>query len=198
MEKTMNNRIKVMLGLGVAAFFATAATSCKEEKNSEQKEGPVMETPELPTDNHQTIIEFSSAQHTDSVSMNGHWYTYTIERQSLDSVIVVDSEGYKTRDNEIRLTIRKDGITFFEKSFTRPAFHIHVDEQYYQQSVLLGMDFDRTTEYGLRFIASIGKGADSENDKLYSLTVGLDGSTNITERDLYDDDEVARFEDEGV
>ena len=155
-----------------------------------------MEEPERPVDNRDAIIEINSYSLTDSVSMNGHKYTYTIDRQFQDSVIIVDDEGYKTRDNSVRLTIRKDGAPFFEQRFTRSAFHIRVDEHYYQQCVLLGMNFDRTTEYGLRFIASIGKGADGDNYKPYSLTVGPDGSTNITEHDLYDDDEVARFEDE--
>lgn len=192
----MNNKLKVMLSLGFAALLMTGITSCGEEKKNGQAEDASMDTPERPIDNREAIIEISPYNLTDSVSMNGHRYTYTIQRQFQDSVIVVDDEGYKTRDNSILLTIRKDGTPFFEQRFTRSAFHIRVDEQYYRQCVLLGMNFDRTTEYGLRFIASIGKGADGDNYKPYSLTVGLDGSINITEHDLYDDDEVARFEDE--
>lgn len=193
----MNHKKKVM-GLGIAALLLSGATSCSGNKNSEQDGNQDMNMPERPEDNRQTIIEVSPYQITDSVSMNGHKYTYTIERELLDSVIVVDDDGYQTRDNSIHLTIRQDGVLYFDRRFTRSAFHIRVDEHYYQQCILLGMNFDRTTEYGLRFIASIGKGADSEDYKPYSLTVGADGSTNITEHDLYEDDEVARFEDEGV
>ena len=183
-----------MLGL---LLFCAVLSGCGS-KNKAQAEEEEYSTPERPEDNHNTIIELNKFHVTESVQMNGHTYDYTIDRIPLDSVIITDEEGYKTRDNNIELTILQDGAPFFQRRFSRSAFHIHVDENYYHQCILLGMNFDRITEYGLRFVASIGKGSDSEDYKPYSVTVGADGSTNITEHDLYDADEVSRFEDEGV
>lgn len=179
----------MLLVMGIAA--------CGEKKNTEE-ESDVIEAPERSEEPDNTIIELSAFTVSESVQMNGHRYTYTIERMPLDSVVVTDEEGYKSRDNSLRLTILRDDAPFFQRSFTRSAFHIRVSDAYYQQCILLGMNYDRVNEYGLQFVASIGKGADSEDYKPYSVTIGTDGSVNITEHDLYEDDEVNRFEDEGV
>lgn len=178
-------------------LLAVGIASCGSNKNS-QTDDSTIDSPERSEENKSAVIEINPFQVTESIQMNGHKYTYTIERTPLDSVIVTDDEGYKTRDNSLQLTILRDDAPFFQRHFSRSAFHIRVDENYYQQCILLGMNYDRTTEYGLRFVASIGKGADSEDYKPYSVTIGSDGSVNITEHDLYDDDEVSRFEDEGV
>lgn len=178
-------------------LFCAVLSSCGN-KSKAQVEDEEFNTFERSEDNHSDVIELNQFHVTDSIQMNGHKYTYTINRIPLDSVVVADEDGYKSRDNNIELTILQDGAPFFQRRFSRSAFHIRVDENYYRQCILLGMNFDRVTEYGLRFVASIGKGSDSEDYKPYSVTVGTDGSTNITEHDLYDDDEVSRFEDEGV
>lgn len=186
-----------MLCTAAVMLMSMGIVACGGKKNSDADADDMAALQEA-IDNTNTIVELSEYRDSGTVSMGGHQYTYTIERLPLDSVIVTDEDGYKSRDNSILLTVQRDGASFFQRRFTRSAFHIRVDEGYYQQCILLGMNFDRTTEYGIRFVASIGKGSDSEFYKPYSVTVGLDGSTNITEHDLYDDDEVDRFEDEGV
>lgn len=192
----MKRNTKCMLALSLTLLLA-GLTSCGDKKTSTSDTDSI-ESPERSEENTQTLIELNAFNVTESVQMNGHKYTYTIERTPLDSVIVTDEEGYKSRDNSLRLTILRDDAPFFQRNFTRSAFHIRVSDAYYQQCILLGMNFDRVNEYGLQFLASIGKGADSEDYKPYSVTIGTDGSVNITEHDLYEDDEVNRFEDEGV
>lgn len=193
----MKKELKRVLGFGFASLLIAGIMACGDKK-SVQVDSNEDEFAEQNEGHEDVLISLGNLQVTDHVQDNGHTYVYTIDRAPLDSVIVTDEDGYRSRDNSILLTIQRDGVTYFQKTFTRSAFHIRIDENYYQQCILLGMNFDRVTEYGLRFIASIGKGADSEDYKPYSLTVGMDGSTNITEHDLYEDDEVARFEDEGV
>lgn len=190
-------RITSILFFSAIAFLLTATTSCGNSKKNSEENNEMLE-PERPEEQENTLYSLNPFHVSDSVRANGHLYVYTIDRSVLDSVVVVDEDGNRSQDNSIRLTVTCDGTTYFQKQFTRSAFHIHVPDSYYQQCILLGMNFDRVTEYGLRFQASIGKGADSEDYKPYSLTVGNDGSTNITEHDLYEDDEVTRFEDEGV
>lgn len=194
----MKRNIKSALSLLAIVATTLAVAACGDKKKTSYEDEESLLELERNEENHKTIIALSPFQVCDSIRMNGHEYVYTIERTPLDSVIVVDEEGYKSQDNSLKLRILCDGAPFFEKKYSRSAFHIHIDENYYQQCILLGMNFDRITEYGLRFIVSIGKGADGEDYKPYSLTVGPDGSTNITEHDLYEDDEVSRFEDEGV
>ena len=195
--RTMKKKMRHALGMAATLALVAGLVACGDKKEN-QDDNYGFDSPQRTEDNHNTVIRLSAVHLKDSVRMSGNCYTYAIERMPMDSVIITDEEGYKTQDNSILLTIQKNGTPFFERRFTRSAFHIHVDDSYYQQCILLGMNFDRTTDYGLRFIASIGKGADSEDYKPYAVTVGADGSINITEHDLYEDDEVARFEDEGV
>jgi len=193
----MKRSITGMIGIASIMLMAMGMAACgdKRNNNSEADEAVALQMAE---DLSNVVVELNEFHVNGSVNYNGHEYAYTIERLPQDSVIVVDEEGYKSRDNSIILTIQRDGANFFQRRFTRSAFHIRIDDSYYKQCILLGMNFDRTTEYGLRFIASIGKGSDSEDYKPYSVTIGPDGSTDITEHDLYEDDEVSRFEDEGV
>lgn len=182
--------------LSFSALLMLGLTACggKADPNNEDN-GSSFERSE---DIRDQVIQINELHINESVSLGGHNYSYSIDRLPLDSVLVTDEEGYKTRDNAIQLVIKKDRQSFFQQRFTRSNFHLRVDENYYQQCVLLGMNFDRITDYGLRFVASIGKGSDSEDYKPYSVTIGTDGSINVTEHDLYDDDELSRFEDEGV
>lgn len=179
----------------ILATFSTTSCGGNSTTTSENDSINLLEKPESQDD---ILYKLNAYQVSDTVRMNGHKYTYSIERIPLDSIIITDADGNRSRDNSIRLSVQRDGVTFFERTFTRAAFHIRIDEKYYQQCILLGMNFDRVTDYGLRFQASIGNGADSEDYKPYSVTIGTDGSTDITELDLYDDGDVSRFEDEGV
>lgn len=186
-----------MACLATVTLMLTGLCACGN-KTTKQEDMDWEDMPERSEDNRDVVTQIGSLHTENTVSYNGHSYSYSINRQPLDSVIITDDEGYKAQDNTILLTIQRDGAPFFERRFTRSSFHINVSESYYRQCILLGMNFDCTSDYGLCFIASIGKGADSEDYKPYTLTVGPDGSTNITEHDLYGDDEVNRFEDEGV
>lgn len=187
--------LKGMVALAAGAMLVLSCVACGEKQNKVSENDGLVDY-EQSEDNRMSIIELSDVHIEKSETFGGHTYTYTIDRTPQDSVIVVDDEGYQTRDNSIRLSISRDGAPFFERTFHRSAFHIRVDENYYKQCVLLGMNFDRVTEYGLRFQASIGKGADGDSYKPYSVTIGTDGSTNITELDLYEDGDVNRVDDE--
>lgn len=190
-------KFNIRTALGMCAFLAlTAGVMACGEKRDNEGDTEEYEAPELPTYNMDDTTRLSPIRESNSISMNGHNYSYTIQRTPLDSVVVVDEDGFKAFDNAILLTILRDGQPFFERRYVRSSFRINIEEKFYKQCILLGMNFDRVTDYGLRFVTSLGRESDSESKKPYALTVGPDGSTNITEHQLYDEEDVPRFEED--
>lgn len=179
-----------------AVLMVALMSSCGEKKNEEktieqqEKERVVQER-----DAKKDIIRMGDYEFVDSLKENGHRYEYKIERVADDSLgVVTDEEGYRTADNAITLTIKRDGAQMFSKRYTRRAFKIGISDEDFKQYVLMNMVYDRMTTSGMQFLVSLGVGSADDMFVQFSLTVGADGSTNIVSREVFDDEEIDRVE----
>lgn len=188
----MNNKVVSFL-----FFCLIACCSCggnkQEDKTREEKE---LEYVQREQDERSEIIRFADTHFTDSCTYNGHRYSYTIDRQASDSLgIITDADGFRTVNNSISLSVRRDGASIFSHTYTRGAFKIGVSDSDFAHYVLMNMVFDCMTPVGPRFAVTIGVGSADDNYVQFALTVAPDGTTNIVPREVYEEDEIDRFEE---
>mgnify|MGYP004450007367 CR=1 FL=1 len=118
-------------------------------------------------------------------------------RTPCDSVaVILDEDGYRTVDNTISLTINRDGAPMFSRTYARRAFKIGISDADFSQYVLMNMVFDRMTTSGPRFIATLGVGSADDVFVQFALTVGSDGTTNIEQTEMFEEEEIDRFPEE--
>ena len=193
-KKIRKTGLYVFLGL-LLSGSSILGTSCRPDKKSVPDEDSVRIAQSIKQ--KQEIFRMGGYEYVDSILENGHRYEYRISRQPADSsALVVEEEGFKSVDNVITLDVKRDGAPFFSRRLTRTAFQIDVDRNYFQQCILLNLVYDKPTETGLRFIASIGKGSDDDDYVQYAFILGYDGSTNIVHHEFFDEDEIDRMSDE--
>lgn len=119
---------------------------------------------------------------------NGHTYAYSIIRTACDSLgIVTDTDGFRTVDNTIQLYITCDGALMFNKTFTRRAFKIGISDDVFRHYVLSNMAFNRMTTSGMQFDVTLSEGSADDMYIPFTLTVGPDGSTNIVQREAFEE-----------
>lgn len=185
---------KLILSALLASALAFSACGGKKEETRTQAQIE-RENVRRDQDERNEIIRFAHTNHTDSVSYNGHRYSYTIERQASDSLgIVTDAEGFRTVNNSITLSVRRDGARIFSHTYTRGAFKIGISDEDFSHYVLMNMVFDRMTPSGPRFAVTVGVGSADDNYVQFALTVAPDGSTNVTRLEVFEEDEIDRFE----
>ncbi|MBQ0048630.1 MAG: DUF4738 domain-containing protein [Bacteroidales bacterium] len=178
-------------------FCAIACSSCggekQEEKTREEKEQEYVQREQ---DERNELIRFANTHFTDSCTYKGHRYCFTIDRQASDSLgIITDADGFRTVNNSIALTVSCDGTRIFSHVYTRGAFKIGINDKDFSHYVLMNMVFDRMTPVGPRFAVTVGVGSADDNYVQFALTVAPDGTTNIVPREVYEEDEIDRFEE---
>ena len=137
----------------------------------------------------QGIIQMEKSEVTDTTTWRGAIYTYTVNRMPdphLDKI--TDSEtGSKYMDNTIRLTIVRDGQTFFDKQFTKSDFTSYLDHNFRRNGLLEGMVFDSAQPEGLHFATSM---ALPQSDSYIPLVVIIasDGTLSIQKDNIMDVD----------
>ena len=143
--------------LFVALAIATVC-SCKEEKKTHLNNIIVKpaEVQVVDTAIHQMGVIESTV---DTVNWVGSTYKIKVKRFSNDSLTyVTDDNGKKYRNNLISLVItRKDGSTFFDKTFKKANFADFLDEKFLQGNVLLGLVYNGTDADNIFFLGSVGK-----------------------------------------
>ena len=185
--------VKPLFALALASVvFASCGKKQEPEQTVEEIERAIVQQAR---DEREEIIRMSDFKENGSCQKNGHSYAYTIARTACDSLgIVLDSDGYRTVDNAIQLYITCDGALMFNKTFTRRAFKIGISDESFQHYVLSNMVFSRMTTSGLQFDVTLCEGSDEDYYMQFALTVAPDGSTNIAPLDVFEDDEIDRFE----
>jgi len=69
---------------------------------------------------------------TDSTTLGGHTYVYSILRTPCDSLEKVkDDMDDLYLDNTIRLTLHRDGAVYFDHTFTKATFAPSIDKGFY-------------------------------------------------------------------
>ena len=86
-----------------------------------------------------------------------------------------DDFGTEFADNIYRLVIQRDGVTFFDRSFTKAAFAHLLTPDLLQRGVLDGMRAD-TTLTGLSFSVSISQ---PQSDIFQPFILSVDNAGTI-------------------
>ena len=122
---------------------------------------------------------------TDSVRMGNRQYTFDILRTPCDSLSKVkDDMGDFCLDNTIRLTLRRDGIVFFDKTFTKATFASGIDKEFYDNAILDGIRFLRAEPgQGLVFSFAVSY-PDSDMSVPFLMTITDSGAFTFVKDEL--------------
>jgi hypothetical protein len=170
----MNPKNQVMMNKSgiyviIAALLAISMTSCKEKKQSDNiiTTKPVAEV-KKPTQ------EVGNYDMTTPVDWVGSTYQVVVERKADHSLpLADDGQGNKYYDNRITVkVIRKDGSSFFNRTFTKEDFAKYVDPLYRKNSALLGIVLDKAEGDNLVFAASVGS-PDKMSDEYVPLLMKI-------------------------
>ena len=127
---------------------------------------------------------------TDSVRMGGHQYVYDILRTPCDSLPKVkdDMEDFYL-DNTIRLTLRRDGAVYFDRTFTKSTFAASIGNDFYQNAILDGIRFLRAEPgQGLIFSFAVSY-PDSDMSVPFIMTITDAGSFSFIKDENLDREE---------
>lgn len=172
--------LSLTLGL-MACGGKSSQTSAEATQNEfEQSDG-----------NASTIQRMPSYHFSDTLHVDGHLYTYTIDRSASDSLPTVkDDEGITYADNVYSLSILKDQKPFFSRHFTKAAFASYLSADFRQKGLLDGLMCDRSLP-GINFAISVSL---PQSDMIEPLLLRIDPNGGIAiERDMRADND---FEEE--
>lgn len=162
----------------IAIMAATVLASCKGKKDNGDDiiVEKVVKKPQTAPESMERDERNGSVKW-----ISGAQYTYNIVRRTNDSLAIVENHGRKYHGNEIELKVfRTDGSVFFKKTFTKANFAPALPEQFKDNGVLLGMNFEKAEGNDLRFIVSVGSPDDS-NEEFYYVIMKLSnyGATSL-------------------
>lgn len=140
---------------------------------------------------HEVVTrQMPDLQLTDSVRMGGKQYVYDILRTPSDSLDKVkDDMEDLYLDNTIRLTIRRDGAVFFDRTFTKATFAASIDKSFYQNAILDGIRFIKAEPgQGLIFSFAVSY-PDSDMSVPFLMTIADGGSYTFVKDENLDHEE---------
>ena len=183
----------IMCGVGVALLIA-----CAEKKTSTViiTKKPVEQPKPKET---QRTGDYEQAL---DVAWVGNTYKVVVSRNADESLPVVDDgNGVKYYDNKVTVkVVRQDGSEFFNHVYSKNEFSRWVENSYLENSVLLGVVFDRAEGDDLYFVASVGT-PDVLSDEYVPMAIKLNcmGTVTITKETRLDSSLADESrEDEGV
>ena len=163
------NKSLIMIAIAVL----TAATACKEKKQTQDFIAPKVEAngPSAP-------IKMQPYHDTRDVLWLGKSYKVEVSRTANDSLpTVTDETGQKFVDNTISLRVlRADGSVAISKTFTKANFDNYIDGQYRKAGILEGLVFDAVDGQQLKFAASVSL---PQTDEYIPLEVKIDNFGSV-------------------
>lgn len=116
----------------------------------------------------------------DTIEWRGKTYYAELHRFPIDSTRIIDESGDIYSDNYITLKIMSDGNVFYEHLFKKSTFRGHMPEEFYKKYRLNGLVFEKITDEGLKFAASVGNPSQEDEYIPFSVTISAGGSMSIT------------------
>ena len=133
------------------------------------------------------IHQLQTISSSTSADFKGRTYTMNVIRKADGTLpIVTDVQGVKYYDNTITLEITTDGKLFANKIFNKNTFSSYLEPDFIQHSILEGLVFDKVTDYGLMFAASVSY-HESDLYVPFHVTVLPNGNLSIDKADLMED-----------
>lgn len=158
-------------------------SSCTQQKTERQETNLT----EQPADETHNLPEYA---YTDTLMQDSHKVIYTITRQPDDELpTVVDEDGMKYKDNRYNLLIVKDGKTLFNRNFTKADFKSLLSSNFQKYGIMDGLRFNHSEKGKLYFNTCVSY-PDSDMSCPFILTIGPDGSYNITPDTTIDDEDL--------
>jgi len=133
------------------------------------------------------IHELQTIKATSQAEFKGKMYDMTVVRRADSTLpIVTDVQGLKYYDNTITLEVTTGGKIFADKIFNKNTFASYLEADFLKHSILEGLVFDKVTENGLMFAASVSY-PESDLYVPFHITLLPNGSLSIDKADLMED-----------
>ncbi len=159
--------MKKTMTIALCGILLIMLAACGGKKKSDDIIAPKVEKvkPKGP-------IRMQEYTDTRDVDWIGRKYTVVIQRRPSDSLSMVKDEyGQKFVDNIFTLSVRrKDGSTFFSRSFTKQSVSSYLDDDYRKTGIFEGLVFDKADGDWLVFGASVGH---PQTDEYIPLVIRL-------------------------
>lgn len=171
-----NTKLAVACLVALSAFMMTG---CKKTPDTKPVERVVEEV-----DEETGIIELRALHKCDTLNIDGHSYIYTYDFGRNDSLPVVrNPQGLDYYDNDVHLTVTRDGESLVDKTYTQLSLRDQTPEAFHKHSALVGFTFNYAKaddHSALHFIITVGD-PDETADMVYpmELKVNFDGSVEI-------------------
>lgn len=170
--------MKIMQTQAIGLCLVLLLAACTGGNNPRHEEANPNEYASM-EDAEGSVQRMSVYDFTDTLRMGSHEYVYTIHREPADSLpTVTDDFGSVFADNIYSLTLRRDGTTYFSRSFTKNAFAHLLSSDMRRNGVLDGMMCD-TTCTGFCFAVSVSQ-PQSDLFEPFLLTIDDQGGMTIT------------------
>lgn len=176
--------MKRSLYIILALFFLTSA-SCSRNKKKDP-DNYVVESIQKDVVSA-AIQELQVISASSQADFKGSTYDMKVVRRPDNTLpVVTDAQGQKYYDNTITLEISTGGKLFVNKIFNKNTFASYLDSEFIQHAILEGLVFDKVTDYGLMFAASVSY-PESDLYVPFHVTVLPNGTLSIEKADLMDD-----------
>ena len=170
----------------VLCLFIVVLTSCHNQSQKKNPDNYVVESIEKEVVSNE-VHHLQTIESSASADFKGKTYSINVIRKADSQLPVVsDEQGVKYNDNRISLHIYTGGKELVNKDFTKQSFASYLEPSFLQHSILEGLVFDKVTEYGLMFAASVSY-PESDLYVPFHVTVLPDGNLSIDKADMMDD-----------
>jgi len=161
-------------------------TSCNGRSTKKDPDNYVVESiqeDEISSEIHELQTISASAQ----ADFKGRTYDMKVVRRPDSTLpVVTDVQGQKYYDNTITLEVSTGGKLFANKIFNKNTFASYLEADFLKHSILEGLVFDKVTDDGLMFAASVSY-PESDLYVPFHVLVLPNGSLSIDKADLMDD-----------
>ena len=176
----MNRSLYILL-----ALFLLTLASCSQNKKKDP-DNYIVES--IQKDVVSTAIqELQVISASSQADFKGRTYDMKVVRRPDSTLpVVTDVQGQKYYDNTITLEVSTGGKLFVNKIFNKNTFASYLEPEFVQHAILEGLVFDKVTDYGLMFAASVSY-PESDLYVPFHVTVLPNGALSIDKADLMDD-----------
>jgi hypothetical protein len=133
------------------------------------------------------IHQLQTISATSTADFKGRTYTMNVVRRADASLpIVTDVQGVKYYDNIITVRVSNGSREILNKEFTKHSFASYLEVDFLERSILEGLVFDKVTDDGLMFAASVSY-PESDLYVPFHVIVLPNGALSIDKADMMDD-----------
>ena len=176
----------ILLLLPFIAFCA-----CSESKKSDTSEAG-----KIKTNKKESILHRLPALYVqDTTTVGSNLYTWVIDRKACDTLAVVTDEmGDRYADNVLKISVKKNGVSLFSRTFRKTDFTHLLDKDFMKYAILDGCRFLDIHEGMVTFSLAVSY-PDSDMSRPFKLNIGPDGSYMIVKNDDMEEDYEAEGND---